>query len=548
MARSRFDRSRLALPVLVALVGIVLSFAINSSYKSAESLLITQRLSDTGQELDRISEDLQAIAIQQVLAIQGLYESSSPVTGEEFRHFVDIIAGPTDNQLAYAHLVTQDELYDFLILTRRTQPNYVLHRPEPLSNEVYWPLLHSSENTDVGYPAGFDFGSDRTIRQAIDTAYSENRAVAATFINIPGDDKTADFVLVAPIRTSDNPVGLAVVTLQLDELLHDRVEHILGSDGRLSLSVAAQPPVPLEPPSANTWAGTVLVAGEPIRLLLELSDRPTPNSSARWLLMLGVATSLLTGGLVYNGSHRRAMAKKLTDLEKSLAAKDRFLAGISHDLRTPLTVVVGMVDILAGRLDDFSTENRGLIKDVRSSAQELASLVENHLTYARLSAGTLTIENESVDLDLVVARALLGTNCPARLTVFIGKLGTCSGDAIRIHQIVRNLIRNAYRYAVSNIEIRSNTVDTAGLEILNDGAPVPEDLTKTLFEPFVGGSRPGQPEAIGLGLSVSRQLARRMGGDLSYSFADGEVRFRLSLPPARGGPTVANYKDFSLVG
>ena len=547
MARFRFDRSRLALPVLVAFVGIVVSFAINSSYKSAESLLATQRLSDTGQELDRISADLQAIAIQQVLAIQGLYESSSTVTEEEFRHFVDIIAEPSDNQLAYAPLVTQDGLFDFLIFTRRTQPDFALHRPEPLSNDEYWPLLHSSDNTDVGYPPGFDFGSDRTIRQAIDTAFLENRAVAATFINVPGDDKTADFVLVAPIRRNDNPVGLAVVTLHLDELLRDRVEHILGSSAQLSLSIAAQPLIPSEPPTANSWAGTVLVVGEPIRLLLEVSNRPNPNVSAQWLLALGIAVSLLTGGLIYDRSHRRAMSIHLIDLEKSLAGKDRFLAGVSHELRTPLTVVVGMVEILAGRLDDFSTENRGLIQDVRSSAQELASLVEDHLTSARLSAGALTVEDESVDLDLVVARALLGTNCPARLTVIIGKLGTCTGDAIRIRQIVRNLIRNAYRYAASSIEIRSNSADIGGLEILNDGAPVPQGLVETLFEPFVGGSRPGQPEAIGLGLSVSRQLARRMGGDLSYSFVDGEVRFRLSLQPARGGPSLAAYKDVILV-
>ena len=546
MART-FDRSQLALPVLVALIGIVGSFAVYSSSRSAEGLIATQRLSDAGQELDRVSADLQAVAIQQVLAIQGLYEASSTVTEEEFRHFVDIIAGPTDNQLGYAHMVSQDVLYDFLMATRLTRPNFIFQRQQPLKGGDYWPLLHSSESGGVRYPAGFDFGSDRTIRQAIETSFAENRAVAATFIDIPGDDRTADFVLVAPIRRSGQPVGLAVVTLHLEELLRGRSEQILGNTAHLSLSLAAQPLAPSSRSTGSSWVSTVLVVGEPIRLVLEVPDGPAPSAFARWLLLLGVAMSFLVGGLIYERAHRSAMALRLTDLEASLAGKDRFLAGVSHELRTPLTVVVGMIETLADRADSFNEENRGLIQDVRSSAQELASLVEDHLTFARLNAGALTVEHEPVDLDLVVASALLGTYCPAGLTVIVGQLGTCTGDSIRIRQIVRNLIRNAYRFAVSSIEIRPSSTDLAGLEIVNDGAPVPAHLVESLFEPLVERSRPGQPEGIGLGLSVSRRLARRMGGDLSYSFVDGDVKFCLSLQPAGGINSLANYEEMSLV-
>jgi signal transduction histidine kinase len=115
----------------------------------------------------------------------------------------------------------------------------------------------------------------------------------------------------------------------------------------------------------------------------------------------------------------------------------------------------------------------------------------------------------------------------------VGELGSCIGDPIRIRQIIRNLIRNANRFAVSEIEVRAiRAGDLTTIVIVNDGEPVPVGVIGRLFDPFVKGTNPGQPDTIGLGLFVSRDLAIRMGGALSYSFEHGKVMFSLSLPAA----------------
>lgn len=160
-------------------------------------------------------------------------------------------------------------------------------------------------------------------------------------------------------------------------------------------------------------------------------------------------------------------------------------------------------------------------------------LVEDYLTAARLTGGTLTLKLGVVNLDVLVARILAGVERPAKLSIRVGELGLCFGDAIRIRQIIRNLIRNANRFAVSEIEVRATrTGDLNTIVIVNDGEPVPAGVVGRLFYPFVTGTNPGQPDTLGLGLFVSRDLATRMGGALSYSFEHGKVMFSLSLPAA----------------
>jgi signal transduction histidine kinase len=288
---------------------------------------------------------------------------------------------------------------------------------------------------------------------------------------------------------------------------------------------------------ANRWVETVIVVGQELRLTIDFAGTPSSTSAAPWLLVLGIGLSLLAGVLIYDRSRRRSMTTQMATLQQTLAEKDRFLASVSHELRTPLTAVVGMAEILASRINNFGKEDGELIQDVRTSAQELETLVEDHLTSARLTAGALTVNQDQIDLAAIVARAVAVTERPHRLSIRISDLGACTGDAIRVRQIVRNLLNNSYRYGATRIEIRANnTSEQTVIEFLNDGPPVSADVVGTMFEPFVKGQRPGQPESIGLGLSVSRKLAQRMGGDLVYTYEDGFVKFSLSLPAAAPRP------------
>ena len=101
---------------------------------------------------------------------------------------------------------------------------------------------------------------------------------------------------------------------------------------------------------------------------------------------------------------------------------------------------------------------------------------------------------------MLVSRVIAITDRPPRLTLKIGGLGTCTGDAIRVRQIVRNLLQNAYRYAHSTVEIvGKNTTDLTVIEILNDGRPIADDMVGPMFEAFVKGRCRDSQENIGLG-------------------------------------------------
>ena len=532
MERSR----RLTVPTAIALVEIATSLAFFVTFKAAESTASAEHLADSGRELERVLQDLQAIALEQVLAIQAFYESSSTVTHEEFDHFVDIIGGPAENQLAYAHRVPSEGLDAFLALTRTNDPEFSVSGVGPQLGDDRWLLLYSSDVEDVGYLPGFDFGSDPAIRRALDLAFYNNAPVASSFVSIPGDADVGDIVIVSPISREGLPIGMGIATMTLDELLVERVTQLLGDGAQLTMTDDGAP-VERSGPDAERWVRTVSVVGQEIRLTLDVPAQASSAGAAPWLLVLGIGTSILAGVLNYDRYRRRSMTQQVAALQKTLAEKDRFLASVSHELRTPLTAVVGMVEILAGRMERFDREDGELIQDVRSSAQELETLVEDHLTSARLTAGALTVKRSNVDLDLLVSRVIAITERPPRLTLKLEGLGTCTGDPIRVRQIVRNLVQNAYRHASATVEIRAtNTTDLVIIEVINDGPPIPHDLIGTMFEPFVKGQMPGQPETIGLGLSVSRKLALRMGGDLTYSYDSSKVKFSLALPTANQVP------------
>jgi signal transduction histidine kinase len=230
--------------------------------------------------------------------------------------------------------------------------------------------------------------------------------------------------------------------------------------------------------------------------------------------------------------NRRSATRRIAKLEQTLAEKDQFLATVSHELRTPLTAVVGMLEVINDNLENLDPDHYAvLLGDAREGALELERLIEDYLTAARLSAGALTIKQEAVNLDTIFGRTIARLNLPQTLAVTVDPLGSCVGDSLRIRQIARNILRNAARYADHQIQVRNVGDDSfVEIEIRNDGEPVALDLLEKLFEPFGGSPAPGRTEPIGLGLSVSRGLARRMGGDLRYSVDGQWAVFSVVLP------------------
>lgn len=231
---------------------------------------------------------------------------------------------------------------------------------------------------------------------------------------------------------------------------------------------------------------------------------------------------------------RQEAAEK--QLRKMLRTKDEFVATIAHELRTPLTAVVGFAQVLLDGGSAISPGERaemmGMLVD---QGMDLTNIVDDLLVAAKAEAGTLTVARVPVNLQAQTAQVLEGWDQAAASHLdFSGPSATVIGDPARVRQILRNLISNALRYGGQRIRVCvASTGSTAHVTVSDNGIGVPPEDSESIFEPYQRAhNNPGLTASMGLGLTVSRQLARLMDGDLTYRHDHGESAFTLTLPLA----------------
>lgn len=213
-----------------------------------------------------------------------------------------------------------------------------------------------------------------------------------------------------------------------------------------------------------------------------------------------------------------------------IRAKDEFVASISHELRTPLTAVVGLTSEMAS--GGFAGPERDeLIELVAAQAQEMSHIIDDLLVSARAGMGTVAVALDTVDLNAELSAAVDGVGTD--LLEMPPALPPAVGDGPRIRQILRNLLTNLERYGGSNRRVLGGVEgQRVWLEVRDDGEGVSDEDAVRIFEPYAS-AHSGVASSVGLGLSVSRQLAELMGGSLGYRREGAESVFRLELALAR---------------
>lgn len=227
------------------------------------------------------------------------------------------------------------------------------------------------------------------------------------------------------------------------------------------------------------------------------------------------------------------------DLQRLMRAKDEFVASVSHELRTPLTAVVGFARELSDHPERFEAgEFVPLARMIADQSSDVAFIIDDLLVAARAEIGRIKVLSERVDLRTEVQAATHALSGRADGIRLPEATAVARGDRLRVRQILRNLLANAVRHGgpTVTVEIVPNG-HTVNVRVSDDGPGIPPGDRQRLFEPYFHGQGvSGQPASIGLGLTVSRQLARLMGGDLVYQDAATGSTFRLTLPSARDKP------------
>lgn len=225
-------------------------------------------------------------------------------------------------------------------------------------------------------------------------------------------------------------------------------------------------------------------------------------------------------------------------------AKSAFLATMSHELRTPLNAIIGYQSLLEeGIHGSLNDPQRTQLGRIRASADHLLGLIDEVLTFSRVDAGKEVVRRDEVQLAPVVAEALTMVTPLAEAKGLRLRNETADAplltDAGKVRQILLNLLSNAIKFSDDGaIVVRSHlNGDSVAISIVDHGIGISADNLEKIFDPFwqVEQRSTRRIGGTGLGLSVSRSLARLLGGEVSVeSTVEKGSIFTLTLPIRRG--------------
>jgi two-component system sensor histidine kinase BaeS len=220
-------------------------------------------------------------------------------------------------------------------------------------------------------------------------------------------------------------------------------------------------------------------------------------------------------------------------LESNEEQRRRLLADVTHELRTPLSIIRGNVE---GMLDGVYPRDDEHLGPIVEETKQMARLLDDLHTLATAEAGVLRLHRESVELgelidDVIGAFAPGAVERQITLTARIPDLAEADLDPIRLRQVLENLLANALRYTPPGGEIRievSSSSDAVSFAVTDSGPGVPPESLATMFDRFAKSADSG---GSGLGLAIAKSLVEAHGGAIvSENRPEGGLTVRFTVP------------------
>ena len=303
---------------------------------------------------------------------------------------------------------------------------------------------------------------------------------------------------------------------------------------------------------AATATGPWRELAAPLRL--RVAPPPWATRQAYALYALCAVLVWLLAFRAYRTRVRRRHGMELAEqrrryAEQASAAKSEFLATMGHEIRTPMTGVLGMTELLLRT--PLDTEQKSYAESIQRSGRVLLRLVNDSLDLARIEAGRLELIVAPFDLHALVEEiAALQRGAAAakgiawRLTIAADAPRFVAGDAVRVEQVMLNLINNAIKFTEHGavaVTLARGDDGAAVFRVVDTGPGMSPQMRARLFGRFEQADGPQRRVGSGLGLAICRELATRMGGSIDVESELGRgSTFTLRLPlPAAPAPVAA---------
>jgi signal transduction histidine kinase len=280
-------------------------------------------------------------------------------------------------------------------------------------------------------------------------------------------------------------------------------------------------------------------------------DKELNQSTSLVTLFTGILSSVLLSVLAFLQARSRRQALIIADqtakakaaAEEANRAKSEFLAKMSHEVRTPMTVVIGAIDHLLER--GATSEQRPLLEMAATAAERLLANVNDVLDIAKIEARQIKIASEPFDLRKCVANSVDIFTLSARekdlllhWQVADQVPSQVEGDADRLAQVLVNLVGNAVKFTAQGEVALKVSEGKEGIvfEVRDTGIGIPKESLAKIFDPFDQGdsSRTRQYGGTGLGLAISKELVELMGGVIRVESDEGQGSKFTFVIPFRG--------------
>lgn len=286
-------------------------------------------------------------------------------------------------------------------------------------------------------------------------------------------------------------------------------------------------------------------AGAPLRLrdghvpgtLCLIDNRPRDFSLSERALLKQLAS------VVVDLIELRLESAKAAERHRAIdKMKDEFLATASHELRTPITSIVGSLGLLAKISDAMPDRARSLIDIAHNNALRLARLVNDILDLSRLADDSMAFDTRQLEASRVLAECLDangGYGSAHDVTIVAQPVLDeiiFEADAHRVHQVLANLVSNAVKFSHAGGVVEVSAIDLGDyvrLSVSDNGRGIPDEFRPHIFERFAQAemSDAAVKGGSGLGLAIARELVVRMGGRISFESVLGQgTTFHVDLP------------------